>query len=147
MAQLWLGARPGALLCLHLLWPMSAPEPRPPTLGPCHGAGSAVSAISGSFLQATRVLWELLRPANYPMEAQMSFSLPLMVLLFQIFASSQQTPEEVETFFRECQQEEGIATSPSRCSVPLLPSFPWSWSLGQGSGCDLGFALPAGSQC
>uniref|UniRef100_A0A8C3B6V9 Uncharacterized protein n=1 Tax=Cairina moschata TaxID=8855 RepID=A0A8C3B6V9_CAIMO len=71
-------------------------------------------------LAATRVLWELLRPANYPMEAQMSFSLPLMVLLFQIFASSQQTPEEVETFFRECQQEEGIATSPSRFAVLTL---------------------------
>ncbi|XP_071898057.1 maestro heat-like repeat-containing protein family member 6 [Anas platyrhynchos] len=71
-------------------------------------------------LAATRVLWELLRPANYPMEEEMSFSLPLMVLLFQIFASAQQTPEEVETFFRECQQEEGIATSPSRFALLTL---------------------------
>eukprot|EP00075_Anas_platyrhynchos_P028570 XP_027317823.1 uncharacterized protein LOC113844180 [Anas platyrhynchos] len=71
-------------------------------------------------LAATRVLWELLRPANYPMEQEMSFSLPLMVLLFQIFASAQQTPEEVETFFRECQQEEGIATSPSRFALLTL---------------------------
>lgn len=145
----WLssGWEPGRVLCLHPPWPTSAPEPQPPTLGPCHRDVSAVSAISGSFLQATKVLREILQPTIYSVKVEAHFPLLLLVLLFQISASAQQTPEEVETLYREWQQEESIPTSPSRCSVPLLPPFPWSWSLGQGSQCDLGFALPAGLRC
>ena len=93
------------------------------------------------------VLREILRLPLCPVEVEKQFPELLLLLLFQISSIAQQTPEEVDAFCRGCQQEERIPTSPSRCSVPVPPSFPWSWSPGQGCQCDPGFALPAGLRC
>ncbi|XP_066856157.1 maestro heat-like repeat-containing protein family member 7 [Anser cygnoides] len=71
-------------------------------------------------LAATKVLREILQPTIYPVEVEAHFPLLLLVLLFQISASAQQTPEEVETLCREWQQEESIPTSPSRFAVLTL---------------------------
>ena len=70
-----------------------------------------------------------------------------LALLFQIFFSTEQMPEKVETFWRGCQQEGCLPTNPNRCSIPVLPALPWPRSWGLGSQRDLGFALPTDLQC
>ncbi|KFW84745.1 hypothetical protein N305_10388, partial [Manacus vitellinus] len=53
-------------------------------------------------LAATRVVWEILQMIQCP-EALMEYSPRLLVdLLFQVFISTEQMPEEVDTFWRRC---------------------------------------------
>lgn len=75
-------------------------------------------------LQATRVVWEMLRLPWCP-EPFMEYSPHLLVaLLFQVFISTEEVPEEVNTFWRRCQAENGLPTSINRCSIPVLLSLP-----------------------
>ncbi|OWK50580.1 hypothetical protein RLOC_00003409 [Lonchura striata] len=95
-------------------------------------------------LAATRVVWEILRlpwcPAPF-----MEYSPRLLVaLLFQVFVSTLDLPEEVNTFWKECQEQLSLPTSINRCSIPFLPCPQGRCQHSQG---DLGFALPAGLQC
>ncbi|KAI1237002.1 hypothetical protein IHE44_0014253, partial [Lamprotornis superbus] len=62
-------------------------------------------------LAATRVIWEILRLPWCP-EPFMEYSPHLLVaLLFQVFISTEQMPEEVDTFWRKCQEERDLPTS------------------------------------
>ncbi|XP_059716693.1 uncharacterized protein LOC132334606 [Haemorhous mexicanus] len=57
-------------------------------------------------------------------------------LLFQAYISTQEMPEEVETFWKGCQEEHGLAANPNRCSMPVLavsPSLPCPQGRSQGS--------------
>ncbi|NXU33364.1 MROH9 protein, partial [Thalassarche chlororhynchos] len=56
-------------------------------------------------LAATRALWEILQLPRYPKWFEAHFPGLLLALLFQIFFSTEQMPEEVDTFWRGCQQE------------------------------------------
>nr|XP_041569373.1 uncharacterized protein LOC115492332 isoform X2 [Taeniopygia guttata] len=49
-------------------------------------------------------------------------------LLFQVLFSTLDMPEEVDTFWEGCQQQHGLATSPNRCSIPVLLSLPNPWA-------------------
>ncbi|KAK4817757.1 hypothetical protein QYF61_026980 [Mycteria americana] len=69
------------------------------------------------FLQATRALWEILRLPRCPESLNVHFPRLLLALLFQIFFSTEQMPEEVNTFWRKCQQEGCLPTSPNRFVV------------------------------
>ena len=99
------------------------------------------------FLQATRALWEILQLPRYPQRLEVLFPRLFLALLAQIFFSTVQMPEEVNNFWRGCQQEGCLPTYPNRCSIPVLLSLPWPWSRGQGSRHDLGFALHTALQC
>ncbi|XP_039411479.1 maestro heat-like repeat-containing protein family member 7 [Corvus cornix cornix] len=44
----------------------------------------------------------------------------LMALLFQVFISTEQMPEEISTFWRRCQKEHGLPTSINRFAVQTL---------------------------
>ncbi|XP_071666853.1 maestro heat-like repeat-containing protein family member 6 [Patagioenas fasciata] len=68
-------------------------------------------------LAATRVLWEILRMPMYPRGLKVNFPRLLLALLFQVSYSTEQMSDEVDTFWRECQEEGGLPTSPSRFIV------------------------------
>ncbi|KFW64855.1 hypothetical protein AS28_12868, partial [Pygoscelis adeliae] len=55
-------------------------------------------------LAATRALWEILRLPRRPRWLKVHFPRLFLALLFQIFFSTEQMPEEVDTFWRGCQQ-------------------------------------------
>ncbi|XP_063255923.1 uncharacterized protein LOC134551871 [Prinia subflava] len=71
-------------------------------------------------LAATRVVWEILRlpwcPAPF-----MEYSPRLLVaLLFQVFVSTLDRPEEVNTFWKECQEQLSLPTSINRFAVQTV---------------------------
>ncbi|XP_051647056.1 uncharacterized protein LOC127472609 isoform X25 [Manacus candei] len=68
-------------------------------------------------LAATRVIWEILQVLQCP-EPLKKYSPRLLVdLLFQISISPEQTPEEVDTLWRECQKEYDLPTNSKRFAV------------------------------
>ncbi|XP_063256227.1 maestro heat-like repeat-containing protein family member 6 [Prinia subflava] len=75
-------------------------------------------------LAATRVVWEILRLPWCP-EPFIEYSPHLvMALLFQVFISTEQMTEDINTFWRRCQEEQDLPTSINRCSTPGLLSRP-----------------------
>ncbi|XP_032552659.1 uncharacterized protein LOC116791087 [Chiroxiphia lanceolata] len=68
-------------------------------------------------LAATRVIWETLQLFQFP-ESLTEYSPCLLVaLLFQVLISTEQTPEEVDTFWRGCRQQHNLPTQPNRFAV------------------------------
>ncbi|KAM7048941.1 maestro heat-like repeat-containing protein family member 7 isoform 2-T3 [Acridotheres tristis] len=71
-------------------------------------------------LAATRVIWEILRLPWCP-EPFMEYSPHLLVaLLFQVFISTEQMSEEVDNFWRKCQEEHNLPTSMNRFAVQTV---------------------------
>ncbi|XP_029819002.1 uncharacterized protein LOC108641645 [Manacus vitellinus] len=67
--------------------------------------------------QATRVIWEILQMFRFT-ESLTEYSPHLLVaLLFQVLISTEQTPEEVDTFWRGCWQQHDLPTEPNRFAV------------------------------
>ncbi|OWK54959.1 hypothetical protein RLOC_00001888 [Lonchura striata] len=71
----------------------------------------------------------------------------LVALVVQICDSTANTSEEVDAFWKQCQEEHHLNTNPSRCSIPALPCLPCLQGRRQRSQHDLGFALHTGLQC
>ncbi|XP_064516345.1 uncharacterized protein LOC135416929 [Pseudopipra pipra] len=68
-------------------------------------------------LAATRVIWEILQVLQCP-EPLKKYSPRLLVdLLFQISITREQTPEEVDTLWRECQKQYDLPTNSKRFAV------------------------------
>ncbi|XP_039238737.1 maestro heat-like repeat-containing protein family member 6 [Pipra filicauda] len=68
-------------------------------------------------LAATRVIWEILQVLQCT-EPLKKYSTRLVVdLLFQISISPEQTPEEVDTLWRECQKQYDLPTDSKRFAV------------------------------
>ncbi|XP_064520012.1 uncharacterized protein LOC135418512 [Pseudopipra pipra] len=68
-------------------------------------------------LAATRVIWETLQTFWFA-ESLTEYSPRLLVLLlFQVLISTEQTPEEVDTFWRGCWQQHNLPTQPNRFAV------------------------------
>ncbi|XP_027564539.1 uncharacterized protein LOC113981385, partial [Neopelma chrysocephalum] len=68
-------------------------------------------------LAATRVIWEILQMLQCP-EPLKKYSPRLLVdLLFQISIHTEQTPEEVDTLWRECQKQDNLPTNSKRFAV------------------------------
>ncbi|XP_027564717.1 uncharacterized protein LOC113981516, partial [Neopelma chrysocephalum] len=68
-------------------------------------------------LAATRVIWEILQMLQCP-EPVKKYSPRLLVdLLFQISIRTEQTPEEVDTWWRECQKQSNLPTDSKRFAV------------------------------
>ena len=69
-------------------------------------------------------MWKILQEPCVPRIMTLYFHRLFVHLLFQVFFSTLDMPEEVDTFWKGCQQEHGLATSPDRCSLPVLLSPP-----------------------
>nr|XP_041569114.1 uncharacterized protein LOC115492413 isoform X2 [Taeniopygia guttata] len=72
--------------------------------------------------QATVVMWKILQLPCVPQMVTVYFPRLFVHLLFQVFFSTLDMPEEVDTFWKGCQQQHGLATNPSRFAVRTLKS-------------------------
>ncbi|CAN8174264.1 unnamed protein product [Coccothraustes coccothraustes] len=71
-------------------------------------------------LAATRAIWEILRLPCCP-EPFVKYSPHLLVaLLCQVFVSTEQMSEEVNTFWKKCQEENGLAANPNSFVVSTV---------------------------
>ncbi|XP_077037220.1 maestro heat-like repeat-containing protein family member 6 [Agelaius phoeniceus] len=96
------------LLCVMDGWPMQK-------MYTSDGDNKDVFALA-----ATRVIWEILRLPWCP-EPFVEYSPHLLVaLLCQVFTSTEQVSEEVNTFWKKCQDENGIAANPNRFVVSTV---------------------------
>ncbi|XP_064309325.1 maestro heat-like repeat-containing protein family member 7 [Phalacrocorax carbo] len=68
-------------------------------------------------LAATRALWEILQLPRCPQRLKVHFPRLFLALLSQIFFSTEQMPEEVDTFWRGCQREGCLPTNPNSFAV------------------------------
>ncbi|OPJ90257.1 hypothetical protein AV530_014836 [Patagioenas fasciata monilis] len=93
------------LLCVLEDWPLHSTSTS-------DGDQQAVLALA-----ATRVLREILRVPRCPRGLKVNFPRLLLALLFQVLYSTEQMSDKVDTFWRECQEEGGLPTSPSRFIV------------------------------
>ncbi|TRZ08135.1 hypothetical protein HGM15179_018972 [Zosterops borbonicus] len=73
-------------------------------------------------LAATLVMWKILQVPCVPHVLTMYSPWLFVHLLFQVFFSTVDTPEEVDTFWKACQEQHGLATSPNRFAVQTLKS-------------------------
>ncbi|XP_053789808.1 maestro heat-like repeat family member 5 isoform X1 [Vidua chalybeata] len=90
---------------------------------PEHSTFTSDGDKTGVFvLAATLVMWKILQVPCVPQMVTVYFPHLLVHLLFQVFFSTLDMPEEVNTFWKGCQQQYGLATSPSRFAVRTLKS-------------------------
>ncbi|XP_050195372.1 maestro heat-like repeat-containing protein family member 6 [Myiozetetes cayanensis] len=71
-------------------------------------------------LAATRVIWEILRLPWCPEPVLKYFPRLLVDLLFQVFMSTKQMPEEVASFWRGCQEKSSLTRNPNRFAVQTV---------------------------
>ncbi|XP_053858218.1 maestro heat-like repeat family member 5 [Vidua macroura] len=90
---------------------------------PEHSTFTSDGGKTGVFvLAATVVMWKILQVPCVPHMVTVYFPHLLVHLLFQVFFSTLDMPEEVDTFWKGCQQQYGLATSPNRFAVQTLKS-------------------------
>ncbi|XP_053789933.1 maestro heat-like repeat-containing protein family member 6 [Vidua chalybeata] len=90
---------------------------------PEHSTFTSDGDKTGVFvLAATVVMWKILQVPCVPQMVTVYFPHLLVHLLFQVFFSTLDMPEEVDTFWKGCQQQYGLATSPNRFAVRTLKS-------------------------
>ncbi|XP_017689534.1 PREDICTED: maestro heat-like repeat-containing protein family member 9, partial [Lepidothrix coronata] len=93
------------LLCVMENWPIHS-------MSTSDGDETDVFALA-----ATRVIWETLQTFWFA-ESLTEYSPRLLVaLLFQVLISTEQTPEEVDTFWRGCWEQHNLPTQPNRFAV------------------------------
>ncbi|XP_039925706.1 uncharacterized protein LOC120755138 isoform X3 [Hirundo rustica] len=96
------------LLCVMEDWPLHK-------MYTSDGDNKDVFALAG-----TRTVWEVLRLPWCP-EPFIEYSPHLVVaLLFQVFISTEQITEDINTFWRRCQEEQNLPTSLNRFAVNTL---------------------------
>ncbi|XP_032547186.1 uncharacterized protein LOC116788453 [Chiroxiphia lanceolata] len=71
-------------------------------------------------LAATLALWLIIQEPKCQEDLTSYAPQLLVALLFQIFMSTEQMPEEVSTFWRGCQEEHGLPSNPNRFAVQTL---------------------------
>ncbi|XP_068877586.1 maestro heat-like repeat-containing protein family member 7 [Aphelocoma coerulescens] len=71
-------------------------------------------------LAATLVMWKILQGPCWPQEAMLYFPRLFVHLLFQVFFSTEQMPQKVNTFWRACREEHRLPTNPNRFVVQTL---------------------------
>ncbi|XP_068052873.1 uncharacterized protein [Anomalospiza imberbis] len=90
---------------------------------PKHSTRTSDGDKTGVFaLAATVVMWKILQEPCVPHIVKVHSSRVLVHLLFQVFYSTEETPEEVDTFWKGCQEQHGLATSPNRFALRTLKS-------------------------
>ncbi|XP_066427033.1 maestro heat-like repeat-containing protein family member 7 [Molothrus aeneus] len=68
------------------------------------------------------VMWKILQVPCVPHMVTVYFPHLFVHLLFQVFLSTLDMPEEVDAFWKGCQEQYGLATSPNRFAVRTLKS-------------------------
>ncbi|XP_064495527.1 maestro heat-like repeat-containing protein family member 7 [Pseudopipra pipra] len=73
-------------------------------------------------LAATVALWEILQLSHSwcPGGVKDNFPRLLLTLLFQVFISTEEMSEEVETFWRRCQEQRSLPPNPNRFAVQTV---------------------------
>ncbi|OWK54465.1 hypothetical protein RLOC_00001610 [Lonchura striata] len=71
-------------------------------------------------LQATVLMWKILQVPCVPHVVTMYFPGLFVHLLFQVLFSTLDVPEVVDTFWKGCQQQHGLATNPSNFAEQTL---------------------------
>ncbi|XP_023801707.1 uncharacterized protein LOC111942877 isoform X2 [Cyanistes caeruleus] len=73
-------------------------------------------------LAATVVMWKFLQVPCVPRVVNVYFPRLFVHLLFQVFFSTLDISEDLNAFWKGCQEQHGLATSPSRFAVQTLKS-------------------------
>ncbi|XP_053803079.1 maestro heat-like repeat-containing protein family member 6 [Vidua chalybeata] len=90
---------------------------------PEHSTCTSDGDKTGVFaLAATVVMWKILQEPCVPRIATAYLPRLFVHLLFQVFFSTEQMPKKVLTFWKGCQEQHGLATSPNRFAVRTLKS-------------------------
>ncbi|XP_056352623.1 maestro heat-like repeat-containing protein family member 6 [Oenanthe melanoleuca] len=105
-------AKPAQLRLLNVLG--SSPEH-----STCTSDGDTTRVLS---LAATVVMWKILQEPCIPQIVTLYCTRLFVHLLFQAYFSTLDTPEEVDKFWKECQQQHGFDASPNRFAVQTLKS-------------------------
>ncbi|XP_029814148.1 uncharacterized protein LOC108641461 [Manacus vitellinus] len=73
-------------------------------------------------LAATVALWEILQLSHSwcPSAVKDNFPRLLLTLLFQVFISTEEMSEEVETFWRRCREQRSLPPNPNRFAVQTV---------------------------
>ncbi|XP_050179728.1 maestro heat-like repeat-containing protein family member 6 [Myiozetetes cayanensis] len=71
-------------------------------------------------LAAIRVVWEILQRLQCPEPLKENSPRLLVALLFNVFISTEPMPEKIDTFWRQCWQEQGLARNPKRFAVHVI---------------------------
>ncbi|XP_056371325.1 uncharacterized protein LOC130266022 [Oenanthe melanoleuca] len=71
-------------------------------------------------LAATLVMWKILQVPCIPHVVTLYFSRLFANLLFQVLSSTLDMPEPVDTFWKGCQQQHGLATNPNSFAEQTL---------------------------
>ncbi|XP_039245952.1 maestro heat-like repeat-containing protein family member 6 isoform X1 [Pipra filicauda] len=73
-------------------------------------------------LAATVALWEILQLSHSwcPGGVKDNFPRLLLTLLFQVFISTEEMSEEVETFWRQCREQRSLPPNPNRFAVQTV---------------------------
>ncbi|XP_023804257.1 uncharacterized protein LOC111945851 [Cyanistes caeruleus] len=84
-------------------------------LGTSDGDKTAVFSLT-----ATLVMWKILQGPCCPQILTVYFPRLFVHLLFQTYFSTLYMTEDVHTFWKECQEQHGLSTSPNRFAVQTL---------------------------
>lgn len=97
-------------------------------------------------MQATLVLWRIVPTSEWHYGMHIYSPQLLVDLLLEIFSTTEQMPEDVETqsFWRVCREEHGLPSDPNRSQSPCPSHAPCGQ--GQCSQRDLAFARHTGLQ-
>ncbi|XP_023803430.1 maestro heat-like repeat-containing protein family member 7, partial [Cyanistes caeruleus] len=90
---------------------------------PEHSTCTSDGDNTGVFaLAATVVMWKFLRMPCIPCVLNVYFPRLFVHLVFQVLFSTLEMPQEVDTFWKACQEQHGLAISPNRFAVQILKS-------------------------
>nr|XP_041568728.1 uncharacterized protein LOC115492463 isoform X3 [Taeniopygia guttata] len=103
-------AEPAMLVLLEVLgsWPEHST---------CTSDGDHTAVLA---LAATVVMWKILQLPCVPHVVTVCFPCLFVHLLFQVLFSTLDMPEEVDTYWKGCQQQHGLATNPSSFAEQTL---------------------------
>ncbi|XP_064291570.1 maestro heat-like repeat-containing protein family member 7 [Passer domesticus] len=88
---------------------------------PEHSTCTSDGDKTGVFaLAATVVMWKILQVRCVPHLMKFYFPRLFVQLLFQVFFSTEGMPKKVDTFWKGCQEEHGLASSPNSFAVRTL---------------------------
>ncbi|XP_064593943.1 maestro heat-like repeat-containing protein family member 9 [Zonotrichia leucophrys gambelii] len=90
-----------------------------PEYSTCTSDGDKTAVFA---LAATVVMWKILQESSVPRVVRPYFPRLFVHLLFQVFSSTEEMPEEVQTFWKDCLEEHGLVISPNRFAVQTLKS-------------------------
>ncbi|XP_056369401.1 maestro heat-like repeat-containing protein family member 7 isoform X2 [Oenanthe melanoleuca] len=90
---------------------------------PLHSTSTSDKDNSDVFsLAATRAVWEIIHLPQGPERMILYFPRLFVALLFQVFSSTEQMPEEVNAFWRRCQHKHCLPTNPNRFVLLTMKS-------------------------